>query len=225
MKVKVLKYADDGNTLVMPYKEIVPVPGCVNVFVHHYTEYNTDRILLVLQFGSVYIGAETCNAAMMQRPDFKTTVIDYRNNFLDRWRTANWIPSLDIQLHEMLGLDPTPLKERRAEIIQQRAAKEKEKEAEKQTKAKEAEQKEQARLIALFERFKQGERVSVNDFLALARLKKVALPAQTVGMFNKFTQTSEIGINDANLGGTGRKKISRAAFDRVFEVAAKVAAI
>jgi|694.fasta_scaffold129893_4 hypothetical protein len=223
MKTKVLKYADDGNTLVMPYKELTQIEGAAGVYYYpEQDKYNGEYWHVVFDINGVFVEEGSYRKNTVIEAEL-SILVNAKNGFLNRWENF-WVQSLYIKLYELLGLDTSPLWERRRQLESERDAKKQAEAEAKAAAARAADAKESERLAALLTEYKAGKMVQVYDFINLLQFAKIELHPRTTGMLNKLNNSSEISPTRARLGKAGVKTVPRATFDAVFEVAAKLAA-
>jgi hypothetical protein len=222
MKKRVLTYT--ANDAIIGRQMILePIAGSNKAFT---SEYEGDYFWLVLEVSpNVYITEGTYRKETLAANCNQLDQI--AENWLSGILDLKWISLLRIAAAKEAGMDIAPMEARRAEIKAQREQEAKEQEekkkAERAQKAKEAEEREAQIVAAALDKFKAGEMVPVGSFISILKAQKVAVHPRSLGMLYKLSDSSKIGQTRASLGMPG-KKVPRATFDSVFEIAAKITA-
>lgn len=216
MKVKVITYANDGNTVINKYMELTAVNYHSSVFTGPIEEF--DRAELVYKFDEVYYNEG--NYYFEQIINNTEKVINHYNNYLATLHTQKWIKNIYITLFEALNMDTKQLLENRERQIREREEK---KQAEIKYKAEQVEIALQKRLNELKEaklKLAAGEKIGKDDFIELVKMYKIPMHIRTIGMLNDLNR-AEIGINQAYISGKKGKAFN---LDKVFEAAQLLAA-
>lgn len=216
MKVKVLTYANDGNTVCNKYMELIPVNYHPEIFTTPLEEYG--RTNLVFQFKDIYYCEGSYNQSQIESSS--ETVINHYNNYLANLHTHKWIKSIYIALFESLGMDTNQLNEVRAKQVQEREQKRANEIQQKAIAAKEQNDKRLAELATAKAKLIAGDEIPKDDFLELIKMYNIPVHIRTIGMLNGLNK-ADIGVNKAHIFGAKTKGMN---LDKVFEAAKLLAA-
>lgn len=223
MKVQVLKYANDGNTLVRPYKELTAIEGIDNVFYYSEPDQwqpNNPICYLVFKAGELYAQLESFRLQWIESN--KDKIIQVRDNLKTVIRESNWISTLYIEIFKALGEDWQSLVDKREMIKQERERKEQIKKEEANRILAERAAKRQQDLLTAFDLLVSGEKIDKTLFVELCQLKGIKIHPRTAGMLGDCKAGTMIGVSQAYVIHRNAKSIK---LDKVFEVAKQLVAV
>lgn len=222
MKVKVLKYAANGNDIVMPYMEIEQFENIENCFVSLKCEdHGSKYFYLIFNCKGVFVADASYREDILKQANVIEQIKELAKGYENQWQKTKFVNNLQIELNTLIGNDTTEMKAKRAAYIAEKQAKDMEAKAKKEQEAKEAELKRIEKINQLHEQLKAGEKISVNNFIELLEFKKVAIHPRTKGLLNDLNSQSMIGTKQANIFAAKTKGKN---FQKVFEVAQMLAA-
>lgn len=189
MKTKILRYSSGStNKVVTHYAELEKV--CDNVYTYLFKKdpcrEDDDLIAIVLNVDGVYFQEGAYYRRFLQGEDIARQASMYLKCFHDMVaaivREGNGISLMFIRIYEELGRDTAPLIKCREEGMERI----------RQQDEKQARQREQKRKIVEAQRLQNekakffvGEFISTEDFIALCRQKRIAIPRRTHGTLNR----------------------------------------
>ncbi len=204
MKIKVLKYKSDGNTLVAPYMDLHPLVENVFISLSEKDKYgyaNNDWFYVIFKIENVYFVYEQNNRAKIEEKKYQLSIVEHYSNWIQKVVEAaqqeQYIRLLDIKVFEGLGLDTTLLHKSRNLYLQRKEEREKE-----YKRKMEEEQKEKA-LLHEQELDKQkllfinGAYIKGKSFLEIVKRDGFDIHIRTKGTFNK--SVSDLNKNGAIL--------------------------
>lgn len=221
MKVKVLRYTADGNTVVRPYMDLTPYPGVEHAFTALCkTEYGRDYHYLVLEFNGVYINDGITGADTLFAPTTAQVIRDAYAVYLSAIPERNYPQIIHVELYKALGMDPAPLIAKREAVKAERARLAAEK-SEKLKEAMHAESvKHELELKVAHQALRDGKMIDVLDFWELCDDHGVKLPIRTKGMLNRLKQCF-VGTTEVSYSARPGHKPT---FSHVFAAAKQLAA-
>ena len=223
MKTKVLKYAANGNDIVMPYMEVEQFENIENCFVSlKCEEYGSKYFYLIFNCKGVFVADASYREDILKQPNVIEQIKELAKGYENHWQKQMFVNKLQIELNTLIGNDTTEMEAKRTAYLLEKQAKDNEAKAKKEQEAKEAELQRVEKLNQLHEQLKAGEKIAVNYFIELLDFKKVAIHPRTKGLLNDLNNQSMIGVKQANIFAPKAKGKN---FQKVFEVAAQLAAV
>lgn len=222
MKVKVLKYASNGNDIVMPFMEVEQFENIENCFVSlKCEEYGSKYFYLIFNCKGVFVADASYREDILKQPNVIEQIKVLATNYHEQWKYSAFVNKLQIELNTLIGNDTTEMLAKREAYLLAKQAKDNEAKEKREQQAKEAEQMRIEKLNQLHEQLKAGEKIAVNYFIELLEFKKVPIHPRTKGLLNDLNSQSMIGTKQANIFAAKTKGKN---FQKVFEVAQMLAA-
>lgn len=192
MKAKVFKYKSDGNTVVAPYMALEPYAENVYISLakkNKYGNVDEDSLHLVFNIGNVYF---SCGQYMRRflniesrKEEAEAACRGWVAGILRDAENGAFVGLLSIRVFEALGRDVTPLlraRETYKKKQEQRRKEEKEKEAEKRRMMDEQYRR---MLDEQKQKFLEGDWITGEVFLEIARRDGFEIHIRTKGVFNR----------------------------------------
>lgn len=198
MKVKVLKYKSDGNTIGASYMELEPYAE--NVYVSllerdEYTGESEDCLLMVCKTGDVYFACGRYSRKTLEeegcREEAETYCKNWVGNVMKKVEEEKFISLLSVHVFNALGLDSTPLKQAREAYAKRQEQERLELEKKEEEKRKQREKQYQLLLNENKRNFLEGEMISGEMFLEITKRDGFDIHIRTKGTFNRHVR----GIN------------------------------
>lgn len=199
LKVKVLKYANDGNTIVKPYKELTPVQNLDGYFTYLFEEvYSTKYFGVVIECRGLFVEIGIHREDQLQKLNDITQATEYREGYPDKWKIMQRPDLLIIKVNELLGNDASEPIAKRAKYDEDKRAAEEQKQNERQNAAAIKQEEEIKKSEILRQELKQGKATTYAELLKAMELLKYNLHPRTKGTLLKQVQTQEISTTSGH---------------------------
>ena len=189
MKAKVFKYKSDGNTVVAPYMELEPYAENVYLSLSRKNEYGNedeDCFHVVCKIGNVYFSCGQYFRRFLNKEKHRKEVaVSCRNWIADTLQSAErggFVRLLSIRVFEALGLDTAPLLQAREAYKRKQEQKRREQEQKKAEERKVREERHRLLLDEQKRKFMEGEWITGEMFLEIAKRDGFEIHIRTKGM-------------------------------------------
>ena len=191
LRVKVLQYKSDGNTLTEKWESLTSYADGIYYYVDKGT-INGDIANFVFAKNGIYWDAMRCDRVEWIEARRGILIADLRNfeeNVISRAERGMFINTLHIEVMRRLGYDTAPLYESRNAYIKRREDEEKRKREEKQRREQErkgAEERRNAELLADGKKkLLNGEKITVEQIELIAEVVGYKINIRTLGTMRK----------------------------------------
>lgn len=195
MKEKVLKYKSDGNTVVAPYMELETYAENVYLSLSHKDEYgnaNYDHFHVVCKIDNVYFSCGRYSREMLGKEEYREKIIGYCKNWIANTlldaENGKHVSLLSIRVFEELGLDTDPLLQAREAYLKKQEQRRQEQREKEEEKRKLEEIKWQRELDNEKQKFLNGNEITAQIFLAIAKRDGFEVHIRTKGTFNRHVK-------------------------------------
>lgn len=219
MKIKVLDYKNDGNTVTTKWFDVEELfPG---VYISKYEE-NSNLYQLI--FGNVdknvYVidGLYSQETILNNKDYLHEVVADFPKFLIEK----PFIRKIDIEFAKQSGFDYQILEQRREEIFAIRKQQEAEEKAKKEQKSIEYAAREAERINERLQALKDGKNISYQDLLDIIGKYNISIAPRTLGAIRKQVASYSY-INRER--GFFKPKTARSTVDSIFQVVKKVVEI
>lgn len=176
MKAKVFKYKFDGNTVIAPYMELEPYAENVYLSLSTKNEYGNeseDIFHVVCKIENVFFSCGQHSRRFLDKEERKEITAAYCKNWItntlqDSKREVH-ISLLSIRVFEALGLDSAPLWQAREAYLKRQEQKRLELKAKEEEEQRLKEKEWQRQIDDCKQNFLNGERITANVFLEIAK--------------------------------------------------------
>lgn len=195
MKVKVLKYKSDGNTVVAPYMELETYAENVYLSLSDKNEFgneNYDHFHVVCKIENVYFSCGQYSREMLGKEEYREKIIGYCKNWIPNTlldtENGNHVSLLSIRVFEELGLDTAPLQQAREAFLKKQELRRQEQREKEREKRKLEETKWQRELDNEKQKFLNGNKISAEIFLEITKRDGFEVHIRTKGTFNRHVK-------------------------------------
>jgi len=181
MKIKVIDYKNDGNTVTTRFYEVEEfAPGV-------YISKDNDSDLYLLIFGNIEKNVYVIDGfySLQTIEANKEYVTSIPADFMKFMLEKPFIRKIDIEFAKECGLDYQILEKRRDEIFAIRKKEEAEKEAKKRQEEEEHAAKESKRIDDRLQALKDGKNISYQDLLDIIEKYNFKIAPRTLGAIRK----------------------------------------
>ena len=192
MKVKVLKYKSDGNTVIAPYMELEVYAENVYISLLAKDEYgneDNDCFHVVCKIENVYFSCGQYSRRILGKEGHREEAADYCRNWitntLQNAENGSHITLLSIRVFEELGLDTAPL-QRAREVSRKKQEQRRREQREKEDERRRLEEaKWQQTLDEGKQRFLNGDEITADIFLAITKRDGFEIHIRTKGTLGR----------------------------------------
>lgn len=209
MKVKVLTYAQDGNTVVRPYMELKELfQENQNIFQGR--EHDYGQVEIVFRRNNTYMVAGQVNKESIDSR--KGMILDTYKNFCEGFENELFIKQLYIEFYKDAGLDASLLERIREKHLKEREEKEIQRQKEKAEAAKKLLEETAQRVEENLLKLSKGAAIRFDELVEIIDTKKIKVHPRTKmvileqpnhfeisttqGTFNKKKSSSCQGVFD-----------------------------
>ena len=195
MKVKVLKYKFDGNTVVAPYMKLEAYAENVYISLSAKDKYgneDNDYFHVVCKIENVYFSCGQYSRRILVKEGHREEAAGYCRdwiaNTLRDAENGSYITLLSIRVFEELRLDAAPLLQAR-EAYRQKQEQRRQEEREKEAEKREAEEaRRQQTLDEGKQRFLNGDEITAEIFLAITKRDGFEIHIRTKGTLGRHVK-------------------------------------
>lgn len=193
MKVKVLKYKFDGNTVVAPYMEVEPYGESVFISLSKKDEYGNvqeDIFHIICKVEDIYFSCGQSSRRQLEKESCKAEAERYCKKWIDDTlqsaKDGSYVSQLSIRVFEQLGLDTSALVQAREAYLKKKEREAKEAKARREEKRRSQELEWQQRLDEEKRKFLAGEPVTADIFLQMVKRDGFEIHIRTQGTLNRY---------------------------------------